>query len=245
MLMGLSPDSDGAMLPALLSAVAAGKGRIAYTAATAFSFSEVIASGVGASAAYTGGELVPEAAWIPASPAVTGDESCRSPELLERIIEQFDVESSARYKPYKNGKDTYCNIFVWDVTSALGAEIPHYVDALTGQPRRYPDTAGARELDANGVCRWLSVYGSRYGWTEVSAEAAQEYANRGCPAVTAWHNPAGAGHVQVVRPSKDGAYDAARGVAVAQAGKTTREYTYTSSIYGKDRLSQVRYFVHA
>jgi len=242
MLMGSSSDADGAMLSSLLAAVAAGKGRSAYTAAQAFSEMKTL---VGASAAYTGGEMVPEMAWIPTSPAVTGDESCRSPELLERIIAQFNVESSARYTPYKNGRDTYCNIFVWDVTSALGAEIPHYVDAQTGQPRRYPDTAGARELDANGVCRWLSAYGSRYGWTEVSAETAQEYANRGYPAVTAWQNPAGAGHVQVVRPSKDGAYDAARGVAVAQAGRTNREYTYAASIYGRSSLSQVRYFVHA
>jgi hypothetical protein len=189
--------------------------------------------------------MLPEMAWIPTSPAVTGDSSCRSPELLERIIGQFGVESSARYTPYKNGSDTYCNIFVWDVTSALGAEIPHYVDAQTGQPRRYPDTAGARELDANGTYRWLSVHGSRYGWTEVSAETAQEYANRGYPAVTAWYNPAGAGHVQVVRPSKDGAYDAGRGVAVAQAGRTNREYMYTSSMYGRSSLSQVRYFIHA
>lgn len=239
MLLNSNALSDSMLLPSLLTAMAVGAGGSAGSPAPAV-------SKAGVSSAYIGADAVPEEAWIPTSPTVTGDSSNRSPELLQKIIQQFNVETSARYTPYKRGSDTYCNIFVWDVTSALGAEVPHYVDAQTGQPRRYPDTTGARELDANATYDWLSAFGSRYGWIEVSAEKAQEYANRGCPAVTAWKNPTGGpGHVQVVCPSENGAYDALRGVSVSQAGRTNREYTYISSIYGGGDRSKVRYFVHA
>jgi hypothetical protein len=191
------------------------------------------------------GEEMPANAWLPANPEITGDRSCRSPLLLRSIISQFNVESCVRYAPHKYGNDTYCNIFVWDVTSALGAEIPHYVDAETGRPRRYPDIAGAMELDANATCDWLQCYGSEYGWREVSASEAQEYANRGCPAVTAWKNTTGgAGHVQIVCPSQNGAFNEARGVAIAQAGSRNFEYGYITSVYSGQNLHKVRYYVH-
>ncbi|MGE4484093.1 MAG: hypothetical protein AB7C97_03140 [Oscillospiraceae bacterium] len=193
-----------------------------------------------------GGRAVPENAWVAASPEITGNASCRSADLLNKIIGQFDVESSVRYQPYKHGSDTYCNIFVWDVTSALGAEIPHYIDAATGSPRNYPDVNGAAELGANGTYDWLAGYGKEYGWTEVSAEEAQNYANSGYPAVTAWKNTSGgAGHVQVVCPSKDGKYDTVRGVTVAQAGSNNYEYAHLSSTFSSSRLPQVKYYVHA
>ena len=193
-----------------------------------------------------GSQVLPENAWVAASPAITGDKSCRSADLLNKIIGQFDVETSARYQPHKHGSDTYCNIFVWDATSALGAEIPHYIDAATGSPRQYPDVKGAAELGANGTYDWLAGYGKKYGWTEVSASEAQNYANSGYPAVTAWRNTSGgAGHVQIVCPSKDGKYDPVRGVTVAQAGSNNHEYAYLSSTFSSSRIPQVKYYVHA
>lgn len=192
------------------------------------------------------GAIVPGEAWKPTTPAAVSEAGGRSAGLLDSVISQFDVVNSERYRPYRKGNDTYCNIFVWDVTSALGCEIPHYVDSGTGRPRSYPDIKGAYELDANGTHDWLVNSGAEYGWREVSAEEAQAWANVGGPAVTAWKNPTGrAGHVQVVCPSESGGYDALRGVSVAQAGSKNAEYTYESSVFSSSQRSAVRYFVHA
>lgn len=191
------------------------------------------------------GDAVPADAWVAVSPGIRGSAGNRSAALLDAVIDQFDVENSSRYTPHKYGSDTYCNIFVWDVTNALGVEIPHYIDAQTGEPRYYPDVTGAMELDANGVCSWLESSGAEYGWREVTAEAAQYYANQGYPAVTALKNSAGAGHVQVVRPSRDGGYDSARGVTVAQSGGSNREYAYITSTLSAGSLKNIKYYVHA
>lgn len=188
--------------------------------------------------------VVPTQSWKAATPSVTGDENSRTPEALREIIDQFDVESSERYRPFRNGV-TYCNIFVWDVTSALGCEIPHYIDNDTGEPRTYPDVSNAWEMNANATHDWLVNRGESYGWREVSAQQAQAWANEGRPAVTAWKNEGGKpGHVQIVCPSEDGGYDSVRGVAVAQAGARVTGYSYISSTFKQADLKDVRYFIH-
>ena len=188
----------------------------------------------------TGRAILPTEAWKPAVPAITNSQGNRSPAAFRAVIDQFNVESAERYRPYSNG-DTYCNIFMWDVTSAMGAEIPHYVDAVTGAPRYYPDIKGARELNAIAIDEWLRTHGPSYGWREVDAETAQRYANAGRPAVTtAGQNR----HVQVVCPSKDGGFDPIRGVTIAQAGAKVTNYTNISGIYSSNGLKSVRYFVH-
>ncbi len=190
------------------------------------------------------GAVVPKQSWKAATPAVSGDENSRTPEALREIIDQFGVESATRYEPFRNGS-TYCNIFVWDVTSALGCEIPHYIDSETGLPRRWPDVSGAWEMNANATYDWLQKSGGDYGWREVSAEQAQQWANEGRPAVTAWKNTSGgSGHVQVVCPSEDGKYDGIRGVTVAQAGAQVTNYTHISSTFTRSQLKDVRYFIH-
>lgn len=188
----------------------------------------------------TGKAIVPTAAGKPTTPAVTSDETDRSASKLREVISQFNVETAERYEPFRNGK-TYCNIFVWDVTSAMGCEIPHYVDPSTGEPRTYPDVKGAKELSASGIEDWLVKYGPEYGWREVGAEEAQGYANAGKAAVT---TAGSLEHVQVVCPSESGGYDALRGVSVAQAGSKVYNYTYLSNIYSAGRQSSIRYFVH-
>ena len=193
----------------------------------------------------TGEVVTPVAASKPCTPGITSSEGSRSAALYRQVIDQFDVENNERYEVNKKGRgDTYCNIFMWDVTSAMGAEIPHYVDAQTGAPRSYPDVQGARQLSANGIYNWLHETGDDYGWFEVTPEQAQTLANAGRPVVTAWKNTSGHGHVQVVCPSKDGTYDEKRGVTVAQAGRKLSSYTPITSIYNKS-LSKVSYFAHA
>ena len=189
--------------------------------------------------------FLPVKAWLPTSLRVAGNAENRNAGTLRQVINQFNVESAERYRPNRNGK-TYCNIFLWDVTRALDCEIPHYVDRVTGQPRIYPDTAGAYELDASGTHDWLLRHGEDHGWYEVGAEQAQYHANAGYPAVTAWkNNGGGAGHVQVVCPAQNGGYDAARGVTVAQAGSKNFSYAHLNATMSRDKISDVRYFIHA
>ncbi|MCL1975926.1 MAG: hypothetical protein FWG61_07195 [Firmicutes bacterium] len=188
---------------------------------------------------------LPNQSWLPNTlPSVTNTGN-RSPQTLNRLISQFKVESNERYRPNRNG-NTYCNIFVWDVTRALGCEIPHYIDKESGDPRYYPNVKNAYELDANGVCDWLIRRGEDQGWRMVTAAEAQKYANAGYPVVSAWQNKSGgAGHVQIVCPSKDGEYNQSLGVTVAQAGIRNYSYAHIKETMSVDKIPQTRYYVHA
>lgn len=187
---------------------------------------------------------IPGSSWLPSNPSLTNHVGERSARAYANVIDQFGVETNERYRVNKNGTgDTYCNIFAWDVTRAMGAEIPHFINAATGVPMA---SAGAnvKELDANGVNDWLNSYGATYGWRKATPEEAQQYANAGMPAVTSWKNPSGHGHLQVVRPSADGTYDQTRGVAIAQAGRQLIRNGYCSDAYSNETMSQIDYFVH-
>ena len=178
--------------------------------------------------------------WKPTDPAIVSDVYNRSAELYRNVIGQFNVASNPRYSTSRGG--TYCNIFVWDVTSAMGAEIPHYYNASTGKPMEYGDN-GANQMTANRMHSWLHEHGEEYGWYEVSAREAQNIANQGRPVVTALYRNGAHGHVQAVCPSKDGKYNEEKGVTIAQAGRNLTSYTYISNIYNAS-LSKVSYFAH-
>ncbi|MDO5111660.1 MAG: hypothetical protein Q4E65_05090 [Clostridia bacterium] len=166
----------------------------------------------------------------------------RSAELYRAVVDQFNVENNARYQP-RDG-NTYCNIFQWDVTKAMGAEIPHHTNANTGAPTT-PDDPDVRYMNANRTSDWLNSVGEKYGWYEVSAEQAQKLANQGHPAVTIWKNNSGGhGHCQVVVPSEDGGYDPVKGVAIAQAGRRLFNNAYITNVYSAS-LPEVQYFAHA
>ena len=175
------------------------------------------------------------------NPSIMSNAANRSASLYRSVIDQFSVETNPRYA-IRNGS-TYCNIFMWDVTRAMGAEIPHYIDPKTQAPRYYPDVKGASQMNANATYNWLHEHGSDYGWYEVTPEQAQVLANQGHPAVTAYKNPGGHGHVQVVCPSQDGRYDAKRGVTIAQAGRHFYNYAPITKVYNKS-LPKVSYFAH-
>ncbi|HPO98849.1 MAG TPA: peptidoglycan-binding domain-containing protein, partial [Bacillota bacterium] len=176
---------------------------------------------------------------LPVIPKITNKMGERSPEKYNKVIDQFDVESNPRYKPQGN---TYCNIFLWDVTSTMGAEIPHWVNSK-GEPCK-PLEPGSYELNANAIADWLREHGEKYGWVKVTAEEAQMAANRGEPAITVWKNPnpKRSGHVQVVRPS-DKPFDSTKGVRVAQAGRVNFNYGYSLKAYsGKN--PKLEYYIH-
>ncbi|HYG58775.1 MAG TPA: hypothetical protein VD902_12020, partial [Symbiobacteriaceae bacterium] len=185
---------------------------------------------------YDGTEPAPgttnTAAGNPVEPPLTGFADNRSAALYDDIINQFAVGTNPRYAKRdlnQDGRiDTFCNIFVWDVTSAMGAEIPHKV--------------GDDELDANETCDWLANQGPANGWRAVFAEEAQAFANEGLPVVAAWDSGGrGAGHVAIVRP---GEYDQAAGPRIAQAGGTNFNDGTVAVGFGKSSMADVKYYVH-
>lgn len=182
-----------------------------------------------------------DAARFNAASSMISNAGNRSADTYRKVIDQFDVENNPRYAP-RNGS-TYCNIFQWDVTKAMGAEIPHYTNAVTGDPTTSSDP-DVRYMNANRISDWLNTKGEEYGWYEVSAQQAQQLANQGHPAVTIWKNNGGGhGHCQVVCPSESGGYDTQKGVTIAQAGRRLMNYSYITNVYSST-LNEVQYFAH-
>jgi len=152
----------------------------------------------------------PNAPWMPTCPVTKGGLSTRSPEAYLTIIDQFLVDVRERYRP-REGK-TYCNIFVWDVTSALGAEIPHWMSP-TGAPAG-PDVPFASRVTINQMRNWLVDRGAKYGWTRVSVTDAIARAARGFPTVAFRESVEGSGHAAMLLPL----YSSGGEPLVAQAG---------------------------
>ena len=75
-------------------------------------------------------KAIPDEAWKPSFASITSSAGSRSAAQYRKVIDQFNVESNKRYTP---GENTYCNIFIWDVTRAMNAEIPHYINAETNK----------------------------------------------------------------------------------------------------------------
>lgn len=151
--------------------------------------------------------LVVDQQWRPQPPDVRSAQGQRSVDGYLAVLRQFGVEQSQRYRPGAPGI-TWCNIFVWDVTSAMGCEIPHWYDPTTGATCAVGEKTitglPAREMTANGTVAWLATHAPHNGWHQVPLGLAQYAANAGHPVVCAWVNPAGAhGHVAMLMPSGD------------------------------------------
>jgi len=198
----------------------------------------------------TNGNVSSTAACVPVKPIVmnTGE---RSAENYSAVIDQFNVATNPRYKIRDtNGDgvdDTFCNIFGWDVTVAMGAELPHWVDNKTNQPYTYDSSKSysqnaqvAHELNANSVADWVKNYGSNYGWRAVTREEAQAAANLGKPTIGVWKNTGGIGHVIVVRPNltNDGE------IHIAQAGASNYNDGVLSNHASSKFRDGVLFYVH-
>ena len=171
---------------------------------------------------------------------VQNDAANRSLTVYASVIDQFDVQNNPRYAIY-NG-NTYCNFFVWDVTRAMGAEIPHWVDS-NGQP--IPDhrqNTGDHEVSASEMLTWLRTYGSSFGWTKIStASAAQSWANSGKPVIVIGNGGDNLGHVAIVRT---GIEDPQLGPASAQAGLVNFNDKHVFNGFFLSQASYVEYWAH-
>lgn len=188
----------------------------------------------------------------PIIPFITNN-GARSAANYDAVINQFDVANNPRYAKRDNNndgvKETFCNIFVWDVTLAMNAEVPHWVRNETNEPYMY-DTSitysknalAAHEMSANRVAVWLNTYGSVYGWNSVSSRAeAQAAANFGKPTIGVWNNPGSTGHVVVVRPNLSGDGE----VHIAQAGFSNYNDGILSKHSSLGFVNEVIFYTHA
>jgi hypothetical protein len=145
---------------------------------------------------------------IPASELPQGDNK------LRQVLAELDPVGAPRYKRTANG--TSCNIFVWDFTRAMGCEIPHWVRA----DGRQSQVGKGRELNANGICRWLKTAGPREGWVGADRKTAVDAAARGHVVVLGWDSGnTSPGHVAVMLPEGT----IAQTGATHFVGKTVRE----------------------
>ncbi len=170
--------------------------------------------------------------WFPILAPLRGTVTSRTPTLLSKVVAQFDVTRAIRYQP--TATDTYCNVFVWDVTRALDCEIPHWVDK-----GNKPAKPGTKELTVNATCDWLATEGMNEGWLPIAEAEARLRVKAGYPTVAIWKNPAGHGHIAMVVPPRPDAVDA---TFIAQAGRTNFAYGLLSLGFGP---RSVTFYSHA
>jgi hypothetical protein len=151
-----------------------------------------------------------KAPWVSLVPRVISRPGCRDPRQYIEVAKSFDVLDNPRYRSnetrYGLPPGTYCNIYVWDVTSAMQSEAPHWIDVF----KRPAGVAapGTTETTANGLIDWF--HEGRCGWRKMDdAREAYAIADTGRPVVACWRSPPGrVGHVAMVMP----------GNVIAQAG---------------------------
>lgn len=104
------------------------------------------------------GTAAPEAlrgrdVWKAVQPPVTSVPSQRTAALTDQVIKQFAVGTNPRYES-AGPEGPRAHIFVWDVSRAMGCEIPHFT--------------GAKELTLAQTCDWVKHEGPVRGWRRVS-----------------------------------------------------------------------------
>src|ERR1044071_9070254 len=170
-------------------------------------------------------------------PPLTNAPGKRDPAIYSQLINQFAVGHNPRYLP-DNG-NTYCNIFAWDVSRAMGAEIPHWVDS-DGNIKA-PGAPHASEININGGVNWMRNHGvKQFGFHSCTPQEAQDAANHGKLAVVMWKNTgSGHGHIAVVRP---GTATPGVGPEIAQAGR--HNFNDGHVVLGFGQLGPLEYFWH-
>jgi LysM repeat protein len=169
-------------------------------------------------------------------PPLTNGPGQRDPAIYSQLINQFAVGNNPRYLP--GDGNTYCNIFAWDVSRAMGAEIPHWIDSSGNIAA--PGALHASEMNINGGVNWMRSHGvTQFGWNSGTPKQAQDAANQGKVSVVMWKNTgSGHGHVAVLRPGTA----TAGGPEIAQAGR--HNFNDGHVVNGFGHLGPLEYFWH-
>jgi len=169
-------------------------------------------------------------------PPLTNAPGQRDPAIYSQLINQFAVGHNRRYLADDGG--TYCNIFAWDVSRAMGAEIPHWIDSAGNI--KAPEAPHASEININGGVNWMRNHGvTQFGFHSCTPQQAQNAANQGKLAVVMWKNTgSGHGHVAVVRPGTM----TTGGPQIAQAGR--HNFNDGHVVNGFGQLTPLEYFWH-
>jgi hypothetical protein len=161
----------------------------------------------------------------------------RDPELYDQILNQFAVGVNPRYKFREGGY--WCNIFLWDVSRAMGAEIPHWISE-DGEIAA-PNAKGATETTVNDLVDWMFTLGvTKYGWKKTTEHVARQSANEGKITVILWKNITGDhGHAAVMRPN----FDLDTPIIIAQAGLFNFNHGRLEKGFGTDK-KDLLFFYH-
>lgn len=160
---------------------------------------------------------LPDEASLRCYPIVTSGSLFRAPRHLEAVIEQFGVESHPRYQRTPAGI-TKCSTLVWDVSRAMGCEMPKdygAAETVFDLNHANPRTVIVKhERTMNELIAWLhSTAAASLGFRFVDELKARGAANQGKFVVALWRNPKpeDPGHGAILRPSE-------RDTLIAQAG---------------------------
>lgn len=168
-------------------------------------------------------ELTTRDVWRALAPKVTSAQGHRTAEVYAQVINQFGVGTNPRYEPDAPGKPRG-HIFVWDVSRAMGCEIPHFV--------------GPRELTLAQTVDWLRHEGPMRGWQRAGEYDVVQVANQGC-LVVAVPKDVKTKMIAVVPPQED---DAADGKPrLTGAGKERGSMKALMDIFG---VRLIEYFAH-
>ncbi|QRN93004.1 hypothetical protein JRI60_27765 [Archangium violaceum] len=167
-------------------------------------------------------EVISRDVWKAINAPLQSREGRRSPDLYKQVINQFAAGHNPRYEA-ADAKQGRSHIFVWDVTRAMNAEIPHFV--------------GPRELTVSQTCDWLRHEGTMRGWRRADVESAAAAADEGKP-VVAVPKDSSVRCIGVVRPGGLGQDGRPR---FAAAGLQRGNDLGTKEAFG---VMALEYFVH-
>lgn len=103
--------------------------------------------------------------WKAVNAPMTSRPGRRTAMVYQNVIDQFACAYNQRYVVDHPTKSK-THIFVWDVTRAMGCEVPHF--------------AGGREMTLAQMCDWLRYEGPSRGWRKTNLpDQAAEAAERG------------------------------------------------------------------
>ncbi len=102
--------------------------------------------------------------WKAVQAPVQSREGQRSVEKLQQVLHQFAIATNPRYADDAPGKPRG-HIYLWDVSRAMGCEVPHFV--------------GAKELTLAQTCDWVRHEGPMRGWKRTDEDDAWQLTQQG------------------------------------------------------------------